>query len=129
MTKIGDVMKKEVVMVDENITVEAACILMGEKRIGSVIVTRDGKPFGIFTERDLLSKVVTKGVDMKEAKVKDYTSEPLVTVNPDFHVREAARIMGHMGIKRLVVMKNNELVGILTAADLVDIISKSPLEF
>jgi len=129
MTKIGEVMRKEVVMVDENSTVEAACGLMGEKHIGSVVVTREGEPCGIFTERDLLSKVITEGVNIKEAKVREFTSEPLVTINPDFHIREATRIMSHMHIKRLVVMKDNKLVGIFTAADFVDYISKSPLEY
>ena len=122
-------MKEKVVTVDENSTVETACKTMGELHIGCVVVTRKDKPYGIFTERDLLSKVITKGVDIKEAKVKDFTSEPIVTINPDFHIREAAKIMADLHIKRLVVMKDGGLVGVFTATDLADFIARYPLDF
>ncbi|MFC1787153.1 cyclic nucleotide-binding/CBS domain-containing protein [Halobacteriota archaeon] len=122
-------MKEKVVTVDENITVETACKIMGENRIGSVVVTRNDKPYGIFTERDLLSKVITKGIDIKKSIVKDFTSEPIVTINPDFHIRESAKIMADLRIKRLVVMKDEELIGIFTAADLADVIARHPIDF
>ncbi|MDD4898647.1 MAG: CBS domain-containing protein [Methanocellales archaeon] len=128
MTNIGDVMKENVVTVDENSTVETACKIMGERHIGSVVVTHKDKPYGIFTERDLLSKVITKGADIKKAKVKDFTSEPIVTINPDFNIREAARIMADLKIKRLLVMKDEKIIGIFTAADLADFIARSSLE-
>lgn len=122
-------MKEKVVTVDENSTVETACKIMGEEHIGGVVVTRKDKPYGIFTERDLLSKVITKGVDIKEATVKEFTSEPIVTINPEFHIREAAKIMADLRIKRLVVMKDEELIGIFTATDLADFIARYPLDF
>ncbi|MDD2778104.1 MAG: CBS domain-containing protein [Methanocellales archaeon] len=121
-------MKENVVTVDENSTVETACKIMGERHIGSVVVTHKDKPYGIFTERDLLSKVITKGADIKKAKVKDFTSEPIVTINPDFNIREAARIMADLKIKRLLVMKDEKIIGIFTAADLADFIARSSLE-
>ncbi len=122
-------MKENVVTVDCNSTVETACVIMAEKHIGSVLVTRKNKPYGIFTERDLLSKVIVKGVDIKSAKVKEFTSEPIITINPDFHIREAAKIMADMKIKRLLVMKDEKIIGIFTAADLADVIAKYPLDF
>ncbi len=122
-------MKEKVVTVDENSTVKTVCRIMGKNHIGSVLVTRKGKPYGIFTERDLLSKVITKGVDIKNSIVKDFVSEPIVTINSDFHIREAARIMADLRIKRLVVMKEDELIGIFTASDLADVIARHPLDF
>lgn len=121
-------MREKVVTVDENSTVEIACKIMGERHIGGVVVTHKDKPYGIFTERDLLSKVITKGADIKKVKVKDFTSEPIVTINPDFHIKEAARIMADLKIKRLLVMKDEKIIGIFTAADLADFIAKSTLE-
>ncbi|MEM4292447.1 MAG: CBS domain-containing protein, partial [Archaeoglobaceae archaeon] len=76
--KIGDVMTKEVVSVDYGTKVRDVCKIMGEKRIGSVIVTQYGKPVGIFTERDLLSKVLLRG--SLEDEVGKYMSTPLIVV-------------------------------------------------
>ncbi len=129
MLRIGEVMKKNIVTIDENATIDDACALMGENRIGSLVVTRDGKPVGIFTERDFLSKVVTGGADPGQAKVSQYMSEPLITVNQRFTVREAARIMKDMKIKRLLVADGEEIVGIFTAADFVEVIAETPFDF
>lgn len=129
MMRIRDVMRKKVVTIDCGETVERACTMMGKNRIGSIIVTVKGKPYGIFTERDLLSKVITKGLDIKKVSVGKFASSPMVTVRPDFSVREVARIMAEMKIKRLPVMDKGKLVGIFTASDLADVIAKSPLDF
>ncbi|MEE9506897.1 MAG: CBS domain-containing protein [Thermoplasmata archaeon] len=122
-------MKTNIVTIDENGTIDEACTLMGENRIGSLVVTRDGKPVGIFTERDFLSKVVCAGADACKLKVSEYMSEPLITVNQRFTVREAARIMKDMKIKRLLVADGEEIVGIFTAADLVEVIAETPFDF
>ena len=118
MTEIRDVMREDVVTLDEDTSVLEAAKLMGEKHLGSVVVTKDGKPTGIFTERDFLSKVILEGCELEDVTVGSYASKPLITISPDFHLREAARIMADMKVKRLVVMDNEKLVGIFTASDL-----------
>ncbi|KUJ92843.1 MULTISPECIES: CBS domain-containing protein [Archaeoglobus] len=123
--KIGDVMTKEVVSVDYSTKVKEVCKIMGEKRIGSVIVTRNGKPVGIFTERDLLSKVLLEG--SLEDEVGKHISSPLIVVSPDYDVRESARIMADMKIRRLVVMEEEEIKGIFTAADLARVLGKGEI--
>jgi len=125
--KIGEVMIKDVVSVDYKTPVREVCKIMGEKRIGSVLVTREEKPYGIFTERDLLSKVLLEG--NLDDEVGKYTSTPLITVSPDYSVKESARIMADMKIKRLVIIEDEEVKGIFTAANLADVCAKSPLEF
>ncbi len=120
--KIADVMTKDVIKVEHSTKVIDVCRLMGERRIGSVIVTKDGKPYGIFTERDLLSKVLTSG--SLEDEVYKYSSTPLVVVSKDYDVREAAKIMKEMNIRRLVVIENEEVVGIFTASDLVRLLGE-----
>jgi CBS domain-containing protein len=127
--RVGDFMNREIVIITAEATVEEACKIMGEKHIGSLVVVADNKPIGIFTERDLLSKVILKGHDIKLVKIKEFMSKPLITIKPEFHLREAARIMAELHIKRLLVMENEKLVGIFTASDLADIISKAPLNF
>lgn len=118
MTEIRDVMREDVVTLDEDTSVLEAAKLMGEKHLGSVVVTKDGKPTGIFTERDFLSKVILEGCELEDVSVGSYASKPLITIDPDFRLREAARIMADMKVKRLVVMENEKLVGIFTASDL-----------
>lgn len=127
--RIKDVMKKNLVSIDGERKVIDACKLMGKLHIGSVLVTLENKPYGIFTERDLLSKIVAKGLDIKKAKVKNYASHPLITVDGKYSVRECARIMSDMKIRRLIITSRGEIRGIFTASDLARVISKSPLEF
>ncbi len=118
MTEIRDVMRENVVTLDEEASVLEAAKLMGEKHLGSVIVTKDGKPMGIFTERDFLSKVILEDCELEDVSVGSYASKPLITISPNFRLKEAAQIMSDMKVKRLVVMENEELVGIFTASDL-----------
>ncbi|RLI77435.1 histidine kinase [Archaeoglobales archaeon] len=120
--KIGEVMVKDIVFVEYKTTVLEVCKIMGQKRIGSVIVTRENKPYGIFTERDLVSKVLIEG-DLNE-EVGKYTSTPLITISPEYTVKESAKIMADMGIKRLVIVENGEVKGIFTASDLAKIVAK-----
>ncbi len=119
--KIGEFMERDVVMVDESVKVIEVAKLMGEKRIGSVIVTRNGKPYGIFTERDFFSKAIID--DGLENRVGMYASSPLITVSPEYTVEEASKIMADMKVRRLVVIEKDEVVGIFTASDLVRAIS------
>jgi len=126
MIKVRDAMVRDIAVVDYRTTVKEVVKLMGEKKIGSVLVARNGEVYGIFTERDLVSKVLTEG--NLEDEVGKYTSTPLITVSPDYNLREATRIMTDMKIKRLVVVEGDKIVGILTASDIVKAIAKSPLE-
>lgn len=115
-------MTKNVVMVDYDTKVREVCRIMGEKRIGSVIVSKEGKPFGIFTERDLLSKVLLSG--SLEDSVGKYSSSPLIVVSPDYDIKEAAKIMADMKIRRLIVMEEGEIKGIFTSSDLVKVLGR-----
>lgn len=126
--KIGDAMVRDVVSVDYKTPAIEACKIMGKKRIGCVLVTKEGKPYGMFTERDVLSKVLIEG-DLNE-EVGKYCSTPLIVVTPDYDIIESARIMADMKIKRLVVVdeETEEVVGIFTAADLARVIAEHGIE-
>ncbi|MEM3382447.1 MAG: CBS domain-containing protein [Nitrososphaerales archaeon] len=129
LVKVKDVMIKEVITIDEGESVAKACEIMGEKHIGSLIVLRQGKPIGIFTERDLLSKIIPKRLKLDEVKIKDYMSTPLTVISSEFDLKEAARIMSQLKIRRLPVIEGEKLVGILTSADIIHALAKAPLEF
>jgi predicted transcriptional regulator len=93
--------------------------LMYQKRIGSVIVTKHGTAYGIFTERDLLVNVLTQKVALIE-KVGDYCSFPLVTAKIGIRGNDAARLMASKKIKRLALIEKEKIVGIITARDIVE---------
>jgi len=112
-------MSKDVITADEETAVEGAAKIMGEKSIGSVIVTSHGEPIGIFTERDLLTKFLAKDQSLK-IEVGKACSSPLITAPIGISVYDAAAIMTSKHIKRLPITKDGKLVGILSARDLVE---------
>jgi len=109
---------------DKGVSVAKIVRIMGEKRIGSVVITSEGKPMGIFTERDLLTILMAEEKPLS-MPVGDVTSSPLIVTDVDVNVFEAASIMTTNRIKRLpLIDENEELKGIITARDLVEAYSK-----
>jgi len=116
------------VTLDTGTSVADACRIMGEKHIGSVLISRGGLTYGIFTERDLVSKALLEGKDLKAITVGAYGSSPLVTVAPTTDVKEAARIMAELKVRRLVVIQDGKPIGVFTSADLAKAVGKFPLD-
>jgi CBS domain-containing protein len=116
--KTANVMVKKVITVDEIVSVKEAADTMNEFEIGSVIITRKGKPIGIITERDLLKRIVSEGRDAKKTVVKEIMSSPLFVISSDTDLVEAARLMFEMRIKKLPVTKENRLVGLVSLTDI-----------
>ncbi len=116
--KIVDAMRKEMVIVDEGSSVAEASRIMRERNEGCAIILRKSRPVGMVTERDVTWKVVGGGLDPKGVKVGEIMSAPLITVDPDADLVEAARLMSKHKIRRLAVAKDEVLYGILTAADM-----------
>jgi len=112
-------MRKHVITADEETSVEGVANIMGEKGIGSVIITRTEEPIGIFTERDLLTKFLAQDKSLKIA-VGKACSSPLITTPLNSSIHGAAAIMTSKHIKRLPIIKDNKLMGILSARDLVE---------
>lgn len=116
---IDGVMTRHVIMVPSSTPVQEAARIMGAKRIGSVLVTRQGQPTGIFTERDLLTAFLTRGKPL-ETPVGDAASSPLITIPQGTTVHQTALTMALKHIRRLPVVKDDTIVGIVTARDLVE---------
>ena len=116
--KIGQVMKKEVITISPNETVATAAVVMSEHNISCIIVVDNGKVTGILTETDLLKNAVVEARDLLKMAVAVVMSSPVETVPSNFSVLEASRIMEAKHIKRLPVMSENNLVGIVTQTDL-----------
>jgi CBS domain-containing protein len=112
-------MSKDVITADEETPVDEVAKIMGEKSIGSVIITSNGEPMGIFTERDLLTKFLAEDQSLK-IEVGKTCSSPLITAPLGISIHDAAAIMTSKHIKRLPITKEGKMVGILSARDLVE---------
>ena len=121
--KVDDFMTKNVITADEETSVISIAKIMGEHRIGSVIITRKGEPFGIFTERDLLTNFLAKGKALF-TEVGPECSRPLIVIPAGTSVHRAAATMALKHIRRLPVIRDEKLVGIITARDLVEAYAK-----
>ena len=110
---------RTIVSIDAKAKVKDAARLMIEKGIGSLIANRDGLPFGIVTERDLMEKIAAEGVDPTKMTVSEVMTAPLTTVDAGSSIIDAARRMVEKRVKRLVVTDQEKIVGIVTQTDLV----------
>ena len=99
--------------------VDVVVKLMDEKKTGSVLVSEDGQWTGIFTERDLVKRVLAKGKRL-DVPVGAVATSPVVTAEPGIFGREVAGIMALHGFKRLPLALEGEGVGIITARDVVE---------
>lgn len=115
---VKDIMATPVATISPEATMDEAARVMGERRVGSLIVMKDGDPVGIVTERDLLSNVIAVGRRPEEVKVESVMSSPLITIGPTATIKEAAQTMIRKK-GRLAVFDEGELVGIITASDLI----------
>jgi predicted transcriptional regulator len=116
---LDSVMSKSVSTLESSASVLEAVRVMDKMRIGSVVVTVEGLYDGIFTERDLLTKILTQNVDITR-KVGDYCSSYLVTARIGIRAKESAKLMSANSIKRLPITSRGRIVGIVTARDVVE---------
>jgi CBS domain-containing protein len=115
---VRDVMTRGVKTIRPEDTVLEAVSKMNKFHIGSIVVTNNGRPMGIITERDILVKVVEPCMDPASIRAKDVMSKPVITIEPNAAVEEAAKIMARARIKKLPVVEGGKLVGIVTTTDI-----------
>ncbi len=116
--KATDVMITNLKTVGAQTTVEAAATLMNKHDIGCLLVIKRGKPVGIVTERDMLKRVLLKSKDPKKTKVSKIMSKPLVVGEPQTDIRDAVRLMIEGKIKRLPIVEDGQVLGLVTLTDI-----------
>ncbi len=116
---VRDVMAKNVKTVKTDDTVHAAVKKMNKFDIGSVIVTASGRPVGIITETNIMRRIVGPRMDPATIWAKDIMTGPLITIDPNADLTEAAKLMAKNNINRLPVMEGDKLVGLLSSTDIV----------
>ncbi|MFH1127025.1 MAG: CBS domain-containing protein [archaeon] len=101
-------------------TIEDVCKIMAKKIVGSVIVGTKDEPLGIFSERDVIFKIVAEGIDPKKAKASEYMTSPVITIDAGSAISDAQRIFSEKKIRRLPVVENKIIVGIVSARSVLN---------
>ena len=119
MMKVSDIMSDRVVTIDEREPVIAAARLLKRMNLGALPVTdRGGKLVGMLTDRDIVLRCVALGGDARTMTAGDIMTRGVVTATPDVKVDDAAKRMGRGQVRRLPVVENGKLVGMLSLADM-----------
>ena len=123
MLEVGDVMTPNVITEDEETLVTKLSKDMELAGIGSVVITKEGKPVGIVTDRDIALKIFASKRNPSEVKAKEIMSSPLITIELDVSLEKACEFMADRGIRRLPVIEDDKLVGIISFRN---ILTRSP---
>jgi len=115
---VKEAMKPNPVTVIPKASVREVAELMKKKGIGNCIVI-DEKPIGIITESDILKKVVAEGLDASKVLVEEIMVTPLIIIEPYVNIEEAMRTMSKCNIRRLPVIEDGKLIGIITVKDIL----------
>ena len=115
---VQEAMTKDPITISPNETATVAAKLMRDQSIGSLIVVHEDEVLGIVTERDLVHRVLASMQNPNTVLINDVMTTPVVTISQREDVASAAKLMKEKGIRRLVVMNQQELVGVLTTDDL-----------
>jgi PAS domain S-box-containing protein len=121
--KVNQVMIQDVATISSYESVAVAAMIMHQKNISCIVALDNGKVIGILTETDLLEKTVAKEKDTRRIKVAEIMSSPVKTMSSESSVLDASEFMQAQHIKRLPLMENEKLVGIVTQTDLTRVIT------
>ena len=121
-TFVKDVMISDLARLDVSTSIRDAAKLMDKKDIGCIIVTKNQLPVGILTERDFVKRITAKEIPLT-ASLEKVMSSPLIEIDSNETVWEAAQIMKTNNIHKLLVKQDNQITGIVTTTDLIKICS------
>jgi CBS domain-containing protein len=115
---VASIMTQKVRTVQENVPIIECVKIMKQAEIGSIVIVESDAPVGIFTERDLVNRI-GEGQDNLKLPVSHVMSKPLTVISPKATIWDAITLMGRLSIRRLPVVGNGKLVGILTERDVL----------
>jgi CBS domain-containing protein len=116
---VRDIMAKNVKTVRTDDSAHDAVVKMNKFDVGSVIVTNNNRAVGIITSKNILSRIVESRLDASTVRAKDIMSSPLITIEPDAPIEDAAKLMAQKRIKKIVVIDNDKIIGVVSTSDIV----------
>ena len=121
---VSMIMIRNTVGVQRNATVTEAAKVMADNNVSSIVIMEDDEVVGIFTERDLFKKIIAQKKRPEQVCIEKVMSCPVVSITPDCSVFSAGRIMEKMHVRKLVVMEDNQLYGILSQTDIFQAVKR-----
>lgn len=122
---IKSICRKEFVSISPDATVKDAAGVMASKNVGSIIIVKDGSPVGIITDRDIVVRVVNKGLDSSSLKVQDVMTIDPICLNENVGLFEALETVKEKGVRRYPVIDDKgKIVGIISLDDIIYLIGK-----
>jgi len=118
MGQIRDIMEKDVITIENNKTAQDAAKIIAEKDISFLVILDDGKPQGVLSESDFVRKVVAEDKKASEIKISEIMSYKFRSVGPTTTIEDAIQKMLNNNIRRLLILDNEKLVGVITQTDL-----------
>ena len=120
MAKVRDIMQKNVITIESVKKARDAAIILKEREISFLVVVKEGKPIGIVSERDIVRKIVADNNDAQITQLEIIMSKNFKWVEPNASIESAVQKMLNNNIRRLVVLENENLAGVITQTDLTE---------
>ena len=120
MAKVRDIMQKNVITIENLKKANDAANILKEREISFLVVVKEGKPIGIVSERDIVRKIVADNNDSQTTQLETIMSKNFKWVEPNASIESAVQKMLNNNIRRLVVLENENLAGVITQTDLTE---------
>ena len=122
MAHVRDIMQKNVITIDFNKTAQDAAIILKEKEISFLVIMKESKPIGVVSERDIVRKIAAEDSNASSVPLEEIMSKKFRWVEPNTRIEDAVQKMLNNNIRRLIVLDNEELAGVLTQTDLTELL-------
>ena len=120
MAKVRDIMQKNVITIEKTKKAQDAAIILKDKEISFLVVVNDSKPIGIVSERDIVRKIVADNKESQSTPLETIMSNNFKWVEPNASIESAVQKMLNNNIRRLIVLEDGELAGVITQTDLTE---------
>lgn len=118
--EVNEIMTRGIVTIERDAPVSEAMKKMLDRRVTSFIIEKgDDKGYGIITRKDIITKVIAEGKDPRRVSVEEVMSEPLRTIPPDRDIEDLAKLMAKADIRRVPVMHNDKIIGLVSNSDIL----------
>ncbi len=122
MTQMRDIMEKNVITIDHTKNALDASVILKEKEISFLVILKEGKPEGIVSERDIVRKIAAKDIKSSQIQIEEIMSKNFKWVEPKTKVEHAVQKMLNNNIRRLIVLEDEKLVGVITQTNLAEVL-------
>ena len=120
--KVGELISKNLIYINSDSNTIKAAILMRENNISCLVVKEKGEFVGIVTEKDIINKVVAEEFYPGDVKISDIMSKDLVSISANGRIEDAVKLMRKKGVRRLIVLEDDIVIGVITETDIVGIV-------